>query len=99
MEIKRIEVELQQKIRKLVWKRIEQQSQETPDEKGRGEEMFRVIGKIRITPIQNNTNEQGTSKIESTEETRRNHIQIVKFTYRHFASKSNWESDTSKWGK
>ena len=47
MESKRIEVELQQKINKLVWKRLEYQSQENPEEKTSQEELYRVIEKIR----------------------------------------------------
>ena len=67
MEIKRIEIELHQKINKLIWKRMEQQNQETPEEKSRREEMFRVIEKIN-TPIQNK-NEQGTSNKAPMKET------------------------------
>ena len=69
MEVRRIEIELNQKINGLIWKRMEQQCKETPDETSRQEELFRVIEKIRITPIQNNTNEQWTSKYTLTEET------------------------------
>ena len=35
IELKRIEMELHQKINKLIWKRMEQQSQESPEEKSR----------------------------------------------------------------
>ena len=47
---------------------MEKHSKETPEEKRRGEELFKVIEKIRNTSIQNNTNEQGASKDVSTEE-------------------------------
>ena len=48
---------------------MEQQSQETPEEKNRREELFRVIRKIKNTPIQSKANEQGTSISKPTEET------------------------------
>ena len=66
-ENKRIEMELHQKINRLIWKRMEQHSEKTPEEKSRQEELFRVIEKIINTPIQNNTNEQGTSE-DTTDE-------------------------------
>ena len=48
---------------------MDQHSQETPEEKNRREDLFRVIEKIRNTPIQNNTDEQAISKTTLTEET------------------------------
>ena len=58
MEIKRIEREIHQKINRLNWKRMEQHGKETPKEKSRREELFKVIKRNRNTPIQNNANEQ-----------------------------------------
>ena len=66
MEIKRIQIE-HQKINRLIWKRMVEQSRgKTPEEKSR-QELFRAIEEIRNTP--NNENEQGTSKTTLTEET------------------------------
>ena len=36
-------MELHQIINKLIWKRVDEQNQETPEEKNRREELFRVI--------------------------------------------------------
>ena len=38
-------MELHEKKNRLIWKRMEQQSQETPEEQGRREELFKVIEK------------------------------------------------------
>ena len=40
MKIKRIEMELHQKINRLIWKGMEQHSNETPEEKSRQKELF-----------------------------------------------------------
>ena len=84
---------------------MEQQGQETPEEKSRREELFRVIEKSRNTPIQNNTKEQVTSKKTTTENmttAKKPHppFHMTQMTYRQLTSKSIWEpleSDTSKW--
>ena len=62
-------MELHQKINRLIWKRMEQQCKETPDETSGREKLLRVIEKVRYTPIQNNTKEQWTSKNTLSEET------------------------------
>ena len=69
MEIQRIDKELPQKRYRLIWKKMEQQSQEIQDGKGGREELFKVIKKFGNTPIQNNTNEQGTGENTPIEET------------------------------
>ena len=65
--MKRIEMEVYQKLKRLIRKRMEEQSRETPKEKRRRDEVFRVIEKLGNTPIRNNENEQGTSKTTPTE--------------------------------
>ena len=55
----RIETELHQRKSRLSWKRIEKHNQETPDERNRKEEHYRVVKKIRNTPVPNNENQQG----------------------------------------
>ena len=67
-EIKRIEKVWHQKINKVIWKRMEQQSQESPHERTGQEELYKVIKKIRNTPT-NNNNEQRTSGETQIEET------------------------------
>ena len=57
METKKIDTELHEKINELIWKRMEQQSQESPEERSRRDELYKVIEKIKNTPT-NNNNEQ-----------------------------------------
>ena len=47
MQIERIEMELHQKVNQLIWKRIVQQSQESPKERSRRKESNKVIEKNR----------------------------------------------------
>ena len=68
METKKIDTELHEKINELIWKRMEQQSQESPEERSRRDELYKVIEKIKITPT-NKNNEQGTSGETQIEET------------------------------
>ena len=68
MEIKRIEMELHQKIIRLIWKKIKRRSREPLEEKSRRTKLFKVIETIRNTRIQNNMNDLGTSKNTPTEE-------------------------------
>ena len=48
---------------------MKQRNQDSPEDKSRREELFRVIQKIHNTPLPKNDTEQGTSGTIQTEET------------------------------
>ena len=49
-EIKRIEMNLNQRRNKIIWKRMEEQEKEPEDDTTKREELYRVIKKIRNMP-------------------------------------------------
>ena len=62
-------MEVHQKSNKVIRKRLEQQSQESPEERTRREELYKMIEKKNRNTPTNNNNEQGTSGETQIEET------------------------------
>ena len=56
----------QSKTNRLIWRRMEEQNRESPEERNRREELYRVIEKIRNTPVQNNEEQQVASRQVTT---------------------------------
>ena len=50
----------------LIWRRMEEQNRELPEERNRREELYRVIEKIGNTPVQNTEEQRGTSRQKTT---------------------------------
>ena len=72
-EIKRIEMNLNQRRNKMLWRRMEEQEKEPEDNATKREELCRVIEKIRNMPQKQNEEQKETSnnttEIENQSET------------------------------
>ena len=66
-EIKRIEMNLNQRRNKLLWKRMKEREKEPEDDTTKREELYRVIEKIRIMPKKQDEGQTETTNDNITE--------------------------------